>query len=41
MGELITGLVTKLYAAKLNNLCIGFINVILFRVAKKKMTKFV
>jgi hypothetical protein len=40
MGELVTGLGTKLYAAKLNNLGISLINIILFRVAKTNKAKF-
>jgi len=41
MGELVTGLGTKLYAAKFINLSIAFINIILFRVAKTRTAKFV
>jgi hypothetical protein len=41
MGELVTGLGTKLYAAKLINLSIAFSNIILFRVAKTRKAKFV
>jgi len=36
MGELVTGLGTKLYAAKLINLSTAFINIILFRVVKTR-----
>ena len=41
MDELLTGFGTKLYAAKLINLSIAFINIILFRVAETRMAKFV